>query len=107
MPLLVKKILQWPHSSIHTWWATTADFEHVWRHDAVALLRHPLDLFQAAYRLHAEPQKYNAERLGHFQQLANMLIELGIGAVNALSTSTTATTTPPRERDWSQRKPLS
>ena len=70
---------------LHHALAQLADLEHVRRHDAVALLRHPFDLFQAAHRLHAEAEKDNSERLRHFQQLANMLAELGIGAMDALA----------------------
>src|SRR6185503_10879484 len=70
---------------LHHALAKRADLEHVRRHDPVALLRYPLDLIQATHRLHAETEKYHIERLRHFEQLANMLGEFAVGAVNAIA----------------------
>ena len=49
------------------------------------MLRHPLDLVEPAYRLHAETEKNDTERFAHFEQFADMLVELGVGAVNGLA----------------------
>src|SRR5919108_6536963 len=63
----------------------SAHLQHVRRHDSIARLGHPLDFVQPAYRLHAQAEKNDAERIGHFQQLANMLGKFGVGAMDAFA----------------------
>ncbi len=48
---------------LHHALAKRANGRHIRSHDAIALLRHPLDLIQSADRLHAQPEKSDAERL--------------------------------------------
>src|SRR5262249_41430306 len=67
---------------LHHALAEGADPRHVRAHDPVALLRHPLDLLEAADRLHAEAQEGEPELVADAEDLADVGLELLVGAVD-------------------------
>src|SRR5687767_13652772 len=70
---------------LHHALAQPADFGHIGPHDSVPFFWHPLDFMQSAHRLHAQSEENNVERLRNLQQLADVLSEFSIGAVNAVA----------------------